>query len=121
MRPQLSLALALALAPSAALAASFLVNTSAVVQPAVSKRIMGCHHDYGFAQAPRGFYSEMVYGTSFDAGTQAVPAWHPFWLNSSAAPPKMTAYTAFSARPTLGLALDHRAGNPPQAQFGGEA
>ena len=107
MRPQLSLALALALAPSAALAASFLVNTSAVVQPVVNKRTMGCHHDYGFAQAPRGFYAEMVYGTSFDAGTQRVPAWHPFWINSSAAPPLMTAYTSFSARPTLGLALDH--------------
>jgi hypothetical protein len=91
----------------AALGASFVVNVSDVVQAPVSRRIMGCHHDYGFAQAPRGFYSEMVYGTSFDAGTQAVPAWHPFWLNSSAAPPKLTAYTSFSARPTLALALDH--------------
>ena len=100
-------ALLLALAPSAALAASFLVNTSAVVQPVVSKKIMGCHHDYGFAQAPRGFYAEMVYGTSFDFGTQRVSAWHPFWINSSAAAPLMTDYTSFSARPTLGLALDH--------------
>ena len=36
------LLLLLALAPPAARAASFLVNTSAVVQPLVSKRIMGC-------------------------------------------------------------------------------
>jgi hypothetical protein len=97
----------LALAPRAARAASFLVNASSVVQPLVSPRIMGCHHDYGFAQAPRGFYAELVYGTSFDAGTQKVPAWHPFFLNSSAAAPAMTAYTSFSARPTLALALDH--------------
>jgi len=99
--------LVLALAPRAARAASFLVNVSAVVQPLVSPKIMGCHHDYGFAQAPRGFHAELVYGTSFDAGTQRVPAWHAFSINSSAAAPAMTAYTSFSARPTLALALDH--------------
>ena len=107
MAPTLPLLLALALLPAAARGASFLVNTSDVVQPQVNKNIMGCHHDYGFAQAPRGFYAEMVYGTSFDSGTQGVSGWHPFWINSTAEAPKMTSYTSFSARPTLGLSLDH--------------
>jgi hypothetical protein len=83
------------------------VDAATVTNAAVNRKIMGCHHDYGFAQAPRGFYAEMVYGTSFDAGTQRVSAWHPFWINSSAAAPLMTDYTSFSGRPTLGLSLDH--------------
>ena len=82
------------------------VDASVVTNPSVNKRFMGCHHDYGFAQAPRGFFAEMVYGTSFEYGTQAVGAWQPFFINSSAPVPKTTAYTSFSGRPSLAIEPD---------------
>jgi hypothetical protein len=31
--------------------------------------------DYGFAQAPRGFFAEMLYSPVFTSGTSAVPTW----------------------------------------------
>jgi hypothetical protein len=83
------------------------VDTSTVTNPQVNKKFMGCHHDYGFAQAPRGFYAEMIYGNCFDKGTQGVSAWSPFRINSSAPDPALTDYTAFSGKSSLGIELDH--------------
>ena len=86
------------------------VDAGVVTNPSVSRRTMGCHHDYGFAQAPRGFYAELIYGTSFDAGTQAVSGWHPYWINSSAPAPSFARSTAFSGKPSMGFNLDHNGG-----------
>lgn len=41
---------------------------------------MGCHSDSGFAHTERGFYSQMIYGESFEFGNQS--SWHyihPLW------------------------------------------
>jgi hypothetical protein len=87
---------------SAAGPAAFVINTSDVIQPSVNKRTMGCHLDYGFAQAPRGFYAELVYGTSFERGTQASTSWHPFFRNSSKKPvPNLVSSSSFSGNPSL--------------------
>jgi hypothetical protein len=46
----------------------------------VSHRInplfMGCHTDPGYTQEPRGWYSQLVYGESFEKGTTSVYAWN---------------------------------------------
>lgn len=44
---------------------------------------MGCHSDSGFAHTERGFYSQMIYGESFEFGNQSswhyiYPNWDPF-------------------------------------------
>jgi len=37
---------------------------------------MGCHTDPGYTQEPRGWYSQLVYGESFEQGTTKVFAWN---------------------------------------------
>jgi hypothetical protein len=91
--------------------ATIAVDGAAVVNAAVSPRIMGCHHDYGFAQAPRGFLANLIYGSSFEPGTQRVPGWTPFSVNTSNAPPVLTAYAAFSGKPSMSFSLDAGGGS----------
>jgi hypothetical protein len=91
--------------------AAITVDGAAVVNAAVSRRIMGCHHDYGFAQAPRGFLANLVYGSSFEAGTQRVPGWTPFAVGTSNAPPALTAFAAFSGKPSMSFSLDAGGGS----------
>lgn len=83
------------------------IDTTAVINSNVNPYFMGCHLDYGFAQAPRGFFAEMIYGNTFDKGTQNSVSWSPFWINSSAPAPSLTYYTAFSGKASLGIELDH--------------
>ena len=44
-----------------------LINTSHVTHQ-VNPMFMGCHSDSGFAHQPRGFYSQLIYGESFEMG-----------------------------------------------------
>ena len=68
--------LARLLALSAPLAAAVVVvDVGNVTNPAVSRRWMGCHSDYGFAQTPQGFGANMLYGASFGPGTEGTPPW----------------------------------------------
>ena len=81
------------------------VDVAAVINDNVSPKSMGCHLDYGFAQAPRGFLSNLVYGSSFEAGTQTVPGWTPYSRNSSDPAPKLTTYASFSGKPSTDFSL----------------
>ena len=51
------------------------VDVGNVTNSAVSRRWMGCHSDYGFAQAPQGFSANMLYASSFGPGTEGTPPW----------------------------------------------
>lgn len=79
------------------------INLNQVTNPSVNKRFMGCHHDYGFAQAPRGFYAEMVYGNLFDAGTESVPGWTSR-VDGQGSTGSATA-SSFSAKPSMNIVL----------------
>ena len=60
-----------------------------------------CHHDYGFEQAPRFFLGNILYGSSFEDGTQGVPAWTRHAVNSTAAAPAFADSTSFSGKPSM--------------------
>jgi hypothetical protein len=81
------------------------VDLGRVINPSVNKKFMGCHHDYGFAQAPLGFYAEMLYGRMYDLGTEAVPSWTTRIEGQGSA--AMAPYTSFSAKPSMGLNLQN--------------
>ena len=91
-------------------AAALTVDVATVTNPAVNRRIKACHHDYGFAQAPRGFTANLIYGSSFEAGTQAVPAWTPYSRNCSDAAPALTDFAAFSGKPSMSVSLSDGGG-----------
>jgi hypothetical protein len=92
-------------APAAAV--SVTVDGATVTNPSVSRRWLGCHQDQGFAQAPRGVYAQMVYGGRFDRGAGAVPAWTPFFANTTTSPaPALDTAISFSAKPSLSVAPD---------------
>ena len=65
------------------------------------------HHDYGFSQAPRGFSANLVYGSSFEKGTQNVPGWTPFASGaaSSAQPPELADSCSFNAKSSMSFTL----------------
>lgn len=86
------------------------VDLGTVVNPSVSKRIMGCHHDYGFEQAPRGFSANLIYGSSFEDGTQAVPGWTPYSRNSTDPVPAYVDSTSFSGKPSMAFSISHAGG-----------
>jgi hypothetical protein len=66
---------------------------------------MGCHHDYGFAQAPRGFYAEMVYGSNFEAGTCAVPSWQERQTPGAGGSTGEASGSAFSSKPSMAVTM----------------
>ena len=84
------------------------VDTATVTNPAVNPRFMGCHHDYGFTQAPRGFLGNLLYGSSFEAGTQGVPAWLP--LPGPGPAPALASASSFSGKPSMSFTLDSDGG-----------
>ena len=45
------------------------------VTRAVNPRMFGCHVDPGYTQQPTFWFSQMVYGESFEQGTMKVPSW----------------------------------------------
>ena len=94
-------------APAAVVA----VDVAVVTNPAVSRRTLGCHLDYGFSQAPRGFTSNLIYGSSFEAGTEAVPSWTQYSRNSSDAAPVSTDFASFSSRPSMSFTLSADGGD----------
>jgi hypothetical protein len=58
-------------------AASVVIDTASgpdhVLNP---HHAFGCHIDVGYAQEPRGYTSNILYGSSFEKGTTAVYAWN---------------------------------------------
>jgi hypothetical protein len=123
MAPLRRAALALGLLSSPAFAArtpvSVSVNTSSVTNSAVNPLIRGCHLDYGFAQAPRGFTANMVYesapGTSnyggsggspsSTGGTCTVPAWRLVLDGGAQGSMTTTDYTPFSGKDSLNVQM----------------
>ena len=106
---------AVVIALSAALAAADVnvtVSATNVTTAHVKKTIMGCHSDYGYAQTPRGFTSNMIYGSSFEYGAVRVPA----WVHRSAGATAnigISTGTSFSSHHSLGISLPNNA--PPTA------
>ena len=91
------------------------VSVGVVANPAISRKIMGCHSDYGYVQTPRAFTSNLVYGSSFETGTFAVPS----WTTALAGPPGTAASVGatavlFNDRPTMSVTVP--AGAPGDAQ-----
>jgi len=87
-------------------APAFNVSVSpTVINPRVNPRFMGCHHDYGYAQAPRGFLANLIYGSQFEAGTCKVPSWTPTTAGTNCAECTSGYDTgsSFSARGSMGL------------------
>jgi hypothetical protein len=41
----------------------------------INPRMFGCHVDPGYTQQPTFWFSQMVYGESFEVGTMKVPSW----------------------------------------------
>lgn len=76
------------------------VDASSVTNPDVSRRTLGCHHDYGYAQAPRAFTANIVYGSSFEAGTLPVPAWTTR-VSGPSARASVAPTPAFNGKPTM--------------------
>ena len=66
------------------------------------------HHDYGFEQAPRGFLGNLLYGSSFESGTQGVPAWLP--LPGPGPAPALATAASFSGKPSMSFTLDSAGG-----------
>ena len=90
-----------------------LVNVSVsatVTNAAVNKLWMGCHSDYGFAETPRGFTANLLYASSFEAGTCAVPAWTEYAAGGAAGSAAAASETAFNAKPSLGVRFAKGAG-----------
>lgn len=48
------------------------VDTSLAASHAANRLIMGCHSDSGYTHQPRGFYSQMVVGASFEAAINGI-------------------------------------------------
>ncbi len=77
------------------------INTATVTNPSVNKKFFGCHHDYGFAQAPRGFYANLVYGASFEKGTCSVDSWSQRVTNGASGGTGSTDDCAFSGKGSM--------------------
>lgn len=104
-------------APAPAPAVNVSVSAT-VVNPAVNRRFMGCHSDYGFSQTPRGFTANLIYGSQFEAGTCAVPAWTPAIAGATCAGCS-TGYDTASSFSTRGsMALRLGAGSSADASVG---
>ena len=89
-----------ALAPASTAVRYYTISAgSKPSNPAVNRRWMGCHSDPGFVQTPRGFMSNLVFGSSFGVhpylcsrgghmdhhgNCTAVPAWSK-WVGPHAA------------------------------------
>jgi hypothetical protein len=86
--------------PPAAVA-QVVVDGASVTNGALNRRFMGCHSDYGFAQTPRGFYADMIYGSHFEPGTMAVPAWVARVPPNVSASVGVDTYTPFSSRASM--------------------
>eukprot|EP00047_Mylnosiga_fluctuans_P024921 m.176110 g.176110 ORF g.176110 m.176110 type:complete len:817 (+) comp9956_c0_seq3:6-2456(+) len=85
---------------------SVIVDVGTVINPAVNRKFMGCHHDYGFAQAPRGFTSNLIYGSSFEKGTFSVPSWTNYQSPGAHGGSGIGADTAFSSKPSMNVHVD---------------
>ena len=48
------------------------IDTSLAASHAASPLVMGCHSDSGYTHQPRGFYSQMVVGASFEAAVNGI-------------------------------------------------
>ena len=94
-------------------AVSINVLAGNVTNPNVSKRTMGCHHDYGFANAVAGFNANLAYASSFENGALAVPAWTPRQSAGANANIGIARGTAFSTKPSMGVSMPNTA--PPAA------
>jgi hypothetical protein len=83
----------------------FTANTS---NHAVSKKWMGCHFDPGYVNQPRGWTSNMIYGSGFTDGTNvaSVPSWNTAMGYNASGSVAMCPTTVFNSRPTLQFEVD---------------
>lgn len=94
------------------------VDGRKVVNPAVNKRWMGCHSDYGYAQAPRGFTANLMYDSSFETGTISVPSWRQFTSDGANAAIGLSTSITFSSKASMGISLP---GDAPSGAYAGVA
>ena len=79
------------------------VNVGTVTH-VVNPLFMGCHIDPGYTQQPRGWYSQLIYGESFEAGTTKVFAWNDITtsgVGSAALDKTVTGFNPNLATPAL--------------------
>jgi len=75
---------------------------------AINRRFMGCHTDPGFANEPRGFYSQLIYGEAFEAAPAGAPSvWNNVTAGGAAGSAGLDAATPFGANavPSMRLAV----------------
>lgn len=88
------------------------VDASVVTNSEVNKRWMGCHSDYGFAQTPRGFLANLIYGAAFGNRSCAwskpgvgscdiVPDWQQRVAVGTSATIAMSSFAAFATKPSM--------------------
>jgi hypothetical protein len=88
------------------------VDAGVVTNPAVNKRWMGCHSDYGFAQTPRGFLANLIYGAAFGnrscawskpgvGSCDVVPDWQQRVAVGTGATVAMSSFAAFATKPSM--------------------
>ena len=88
------------------------VDAGVVTNPAVNKRWMGCHSDYGFAQTPRGFLANLIYGAAFGnrscawskpgvGSCDVVPDWQQRVAVGTSATVAMSSFAAFATKPSM--------------------
>ena len=64
----------------------------------INRLFMGCHTDPGFANEPRGFYSQLIYGEAFEAAPAGAPSqWNIVSIMGGAGSASMDASTPFGA------------------------
>jgi hypothetical protein len=91
--------------------ATLSVDTSAV-DHRINKLFLGCHSDPGYTQEPRGWYSQLVYGESFEKGTTSVYAWNPITTNGATANVALDPSTTFNPnKPAPSLNVNFQSGN----------
>ena len=74
----------------------------------INKLFMGCHTDPGFANEPRGFYSQLIYGEAFEAAPASAPSqWNNVSAGGASGASALDAATPFGANgiPSMRISL----------------
>ncbi len=93
-------------------AATVTVDTQAGPDHPMNTWFMGCHSDPGYTQEPRGWYSQLVYGESFEQGTTSVFAWNPIVTGATATVQLDSGEQSMNPnRPVPSLLIDYTSGS----------
>ena len=91
------------------------VDPSFTLNPALSANLLGCTHDPSLGQSVRAFSSNLVYGSSFESGPLAIPAWTFRSVGIGRA--AVSTESLFNNKPSLALSIGYN--GPPNSMAAG--